>query len=93
MPITEQPSSEYPFVLIPEDQPAFRDPGSAIRALKKQWAAQTPAERVGYFICRVVGYVEADYEVDAHETPINGETPARPRRGARAGTGAGAKAE
>jgi hypothetical protein len=64
------PSDEFPFVLVPEDTPAFRDRRSAIRELKKTWAAERAADRVGYFIARVESFVEADYEVQANETPI-----------------------
>jgi hypothetical protein len=72
MPIKATPSRDYPFVLVPEDQQAFRNPRSAIRALKKQWAGQDPANRNSYFIAQVVRYVEADYDVDAHDEPIDG---------------------
>jgi hypothetical protein len=70
MAIKATPSEDYPIILVPEDSTAYRDHASAIRELKRIWAAQAPADRVGYFIARVKSYVEADYEVDAYETPI-----------------------
>jgi hypothetical protein len=70
MAIKATPSADYPFILVPEDSLAFRDHPSAIRELTKQWAAQQPANRIGYFIARVESYVEADYEVEATETAV-----------------------
>jgi hypothetical protein len=70
MPIKATPSWDYPFVLVSEDWPAHRDHASAIRALKKKWAAEEKAERVGYFIARVETYVEPDYEFQTCETPV-----------------------
>ena len=70
MPIKATPSWDYPFVLVSEECPAYRDHASAIRELKKKWAAQEKAERVGYFIARVETYVEPDYEVRACEAPV-----------------------
>jgi hypothetical protein len=64
------PSCEYPFVLVPEDHPAFRDHASAKRHLKKEWAAQQPAERVSYFLAKVECLVEPDYEIRVHQEPI-----------------------
>jgi hypothetical protein len=71
MSIHRTPSREYPFVLVGEDAPAFRDHRSAVRELKRRWAAQEPADRVGHFVARVETYVEPDYEVEAEETPVN----------------------
>ena len=73
MSIHKTPSREYPFVLVSEDAPAFRDHRSAVRELKRQWAAQEPADRVGHFVAKVETYVEPDYEVKAEETPVNGD--------------------
>jgi len=75
MSINATPSGDYPFVLVREDLLAFRDHSSALRELKKQWAAQAPGARVSYFIARVETYVEPDYEVEAHETPVGGGSP------------------
>ena len=75
MAIKATPSGDYPIILVPEDSLAFRDHPSAIRELKKQWAAQQPAQRVGYFIAKVESYVEADYQVQANETPVGGGPP------------------
>jgi hypothetical protein len=73
MSIHKTPSGEYSFVLVSEDAHAFRDHRSAVRELKRQWAAQEPADRVGHFVARVATYVEPDYEVEAEETPVNGD--------------------
>ena len=73
MSIHKTPSREYPFVLVSEDAPAFRDHRSAVRELKRRWAAQEPADRVGHFVAKVETYVEPDYEVEAEETPVNGD--------------------
>ena len=81
MAIKQAPSADYPIILVPEDSHAFRDNQSAKRELKRQWAAQRPAERVGYFIARVESFVEPDYEVDAHEEPVL--QPAKPADGTR----------
>jgi hypothetical protein len=72
MAIKAEPSGNYPFILVPEDSRAFHDHASAIRELKKHWAAQNPAQRIGYFIARVETFVEPDYEVEAHEEPVTG---------------------
>ena len=85
------PSREYPYVLVPEDQLAFDDPESAVREAKRQWAAQEPAQRIGYFIAMIQAYAEPDYEVDVAVTSVwdSGRQPpaaankrARPRAGA-----------
>jgi hypothetical protein len=73
MSIQKTPSREYPFVLVSEDALAFSDQRSAIRELKRRWAAQEPADRAGHFVAKVETYVEPDYEVDAEETPVNGD--------------------
>jgi uncharacterized membrane protein YgcG len=70
MAIQATPSHDYPIILVSEDTQAFRDHPSAIRELKKRWAAQEPAKRVGYFIAEVKTYVEADYDVKAAETDV-----------------------
>ena len=70
MAIKTEPSGNYPFILVPEDSRAFPDHPSAIRELRKRWAAQEPAERIGYFIARVESFVEPDYEVGAHVEPV-----------------------
>lgn len=77
------PSCEYPFVLVPEDHPAFRDHASAKRYLKKQWAAQQPAQRVSYFLAKVECLVEPDYGIGVHQEPIcPQERPPQPGGGA-----------
>jgi hypothetical protein len=73
MSIHKTASREYPFVLVSEDALAFRDHRSAVRELKRRWAAQEPADRVGHFVARVETYVEPDYGVEAEETPVNGD--------------------
>jgi hypothetical protein len=64
------PSCEYPFILVPEDHPAFRDHASAKRYLQKTWAAQEPAERVSYFLAKVQDLCEPDYGIKVHQEPI-----------------------
>jgi hypothetical protein len=73
MSIHKTASREYPFVLVSEDSLAFRDHPSAVRELKRRWAAQEPADRVGHFVAKVETYVEPDYGVEAKETPVNGD--------------------
>jgi hypothetical protein len=68
---TGTPSKEYPYVLVPEDHPAFRNKKAAIRNAKKNWAAQEPAERIGYFIAKVESFIEPDYGIEVAETPIS----------------------
>jgi hypothetical protein len=70
MAIKATPSDGYLFILVSEDTQAFSDEKSAIRELKKRWAAQHPAERVGYFIGKVEKYVEPDYAVKFSVTPV-----------------------
>jgi hypothetical protein len=65
------PSKEYPYILVPEDHPAFRNKKAAIRDAKKRWAAQEPAERIGHFIAKVESYLEPDYEIKFTDTPIS----------------------
>jgi hypothetical protein len=72
MAIKAEPSGNYPIILVPEDSRAFPDHRSAIRELRKQWAAQAPADRTGYFIARVESFVEPDYEVAHHEELVPG---------------------
>jgi hypothetical protein len=68
---TGTPSNEYRYVLVPEDHPAFRNKKAAIRNAKKNWAAQQPAERIGYFIAKVESFIEPDYGIKVIETPIS----------------------
>jgi hypothetical protein len=93
------PSKECPYVLVPEDQVAFDDPVSAVREAKRQWAAQEPAQRIGYFIAMIQAYAEPDYEVDAAVTPVWENSGRRPPAAARgrskppAGAGTEGKSE
>jgi hypothetical protein len=38
---------------------------------QKNWAAQEPAERIGYFIAKVESFIEPDYGIEVAETPIS----------------------
>jgi acyl-CoA reductase-like NAD-dependent aldehyde dehydrogenase len=60
------PSREYKYILVREDHPAYRDWEAAIRAAKKEWAAQSAAERATYVLARAERLLEPDYGIDAH---------------------------
>jgi hypothetical protein len=66
-----EPSREYPYVFVPDDFDAFSSKEAAIREAKRRWAAQQPAQRTGFFIAKILSYVEPDYEIDHEETLID----------------------
>jgi len=70
MAIKATPSCEYPFILVPENHPAFRDHASAKRELKRQWAGQEPSDRICYFLAKVEHFVEPDYGIEVHQEPV-----------------------
>jgi hypothetical protein len=91
MAIKATPSCDYPFVLVPEDQPAFRDHASAKRELKRQWAAQEPADRSGYFLAKVEDFLEPDYGIEVHQEPVCPPSPGGEGGGSGPGTGSGSE--
>jgi|GEM_PF-2073153 hypothetical protein len=66
------PSEDYPWVLVEENHPAFRDREAAERYLKRKWANLPPGQRNGSFLARVKVYFEPDYDIEVHPTPIDG---------------------
>jgi hypothetical protein len=83
---TGTPSREYAFVVISEDDTAYRSKEDAERGLKRKWAPQAPGERVGYFIAKIVSYFEPEYDFEVHETPMDGKTTGKVEKGKGAGT-------
>jgi hypothetical protein len=64
------PSQENPWIVVSEDHPAFRNESAAIRHIKKQWAAQSPAERDRHVLAKIQQFVDPDYDVKVIETPV-----------------------
>jgi hypothetical protein len=70
MAITGTPSSENPYIVVPENFPAFKDEDAAKRYIKKNWAAVPAAQRERYVLAKVVEFVDPDYDIKIIETPI-----------------------
>ena len=66
MAITGTPSSENPYIVVPENFPAFKDEDAAKRYIKKNWAAVPAAQRERYVLAKV----DPDYDIKIIETPI-----------------------
>jgi len=64
-------SREYPWIVVSEDHPAFKDEKAAIRHVQRVWAGQPAAERDRHILAKIVDFIDPDYDVDVIVTPID----------------------
>ena len=68
---TGTPSKEYPWIVISEEHPAFKDKKAAIRHVKREWAAQSAAQRDRHVLAQIQEFIDPDYDIKVIETPVN----------------------
>ena len=57
--------------MISEEHPAFKDKKAAIRHVKREWAAQSAAQRDRHVLAKIHEFIDPDYDVKVIETPFN----------------------
>ena len=68
MAIIGTPFAEYPWIVVSENHPAFKDEDAAKRYVKKQWAALTASQRDRFVLAKINKFFDPDYEVKIIET-------------------------
>ena len=67
---TGTPSRENPWIVVSENHPAFKNKKAAIRHVKKEWAAQSAAQRDRHVLAKINEFIDSDYDVKVIETPV-----------------------